>query len=83
MNCFTWYKENNDWIVPEEQYDDELKNWRGPIHNGQFCSKNLKGKLNTEEKCYKYAGSVKLNYIPREGSQQYPSSPTRINAVSI
>ena len=22
MNCFTWSKENNDWIVPEDQYDE-------------------------------------------------------------
>ena len=42
MNGFTWYKENNDWIVPEYQYDEEFKNWRGPIHNGQFRSQNLK-----------------------------------------
>ena len=33
MNCFTWSKQNNDWIVPEDQYDEEFKNWRGPLHN--------------------------------------------------
>ena len=22
MNCFTWSKENNDWIVPEDQYGE-------------------------------------------------------------
>ena len=22
MNCFTWSKQNNDWIVPEDQYDE-------------------------------------------------------------
>ena len=22
MNCFTWSKVNNDWIVPEDQYDE-------------------------------------------------------------
>ena len=38
MNFFTWSKENNDWIVPEDQYDEEFKNWREPIHNGQFRS---------------------------------------------
>ena len=21
MNCFTWYKDNNDWIVPRYQYN--------------------------------------------------------------
>ena len=25
MNCFTWSKDNNDWIVSEDQYDDEFK----------------------------------------------------------
>ena len=36
MNCFTWSKEDNGWIVPEDQYNDEFNNWRGPIHNGKF-----------------------------------------------
>ena len=22
MNCFNWSKENNDWIVPEDQYNE-------------------------------------------------------------
>ena len=22
MNCFAWSKENNDWIFPEDQYDE-------------------------------------------------------------
>ena len=22
MNCFTWSKDNNDWIVPKDQYDE-------------------------------------------------------------
>ena len=34
MNCFTWYKENNDWIVSEYQYNEEFKNWRVTINNG-------------------------------------------------
>ena len=55
MNCFTWSKEDNDWIVRGDQYNKELKNWRGPIHNGQFRSQTLKEKSKTEEKCYKYA----------------------------
>ena len=65
MNCFTWSKENNDWIVPEDQYDDECKKWRGPVHNGQFCSKTLKEKRNTEETCSKYVEYAKYNVIPR------------------
>ena len=65
MNSFTWSKENNDWIVPEDQYDEEFKNWRGPIHTGQFRSQTLKEKLKTEGKCSKYAGSAKFNGIPR------------------
>ena len=50
INCFTWSKQKDDCIVPEDQYDEEFKNWRGPIHNGQFCSKTLKEKQKTEEK---------------------------------
>ena len=50
MNCITSSKEKNDWIVPEDQYDEEFKNWRGPINNGQFRSKTLKGKRNTYDK---------------------------------
>ena len=26
MNCFTWYKENNDWIVPGDQYNEDFNN---------------------------------------------------------
>ena len=33
MNCFTWSKEENDLIVPGDQYNEEFKNWRGPINN--------------------------------------------------
>ena len=53
-------KVNNDWIVPDDQYDKELNNWRVPIHDGQFRSQNLKEKINTEDKCSKYAGSSKF-----------------------
>ena len=66
MNCFTWSKEKNDWIVPEDQYDEEFKNWRRPIHNGQFCSQTLKEKRKTEDTCSKYSVSAKFNGIPRE-----------------
>ena len=47
MTCFTWSKVNNDWTIPEDQYDEEFKNWRGPIHNGQLRSQTLKEKRNT------------------------------------
>ena len=73
MNFFTWSKVNNDWIFPEDQYDDEFKNWRGPIHIGQFCSQTLKEKINTEEACSKYAGSAKFNGIPRKGKTEIPT----------
>ena len=65
MNCFTWSKENDDWIVPEDQYNGELKKWRGPIHNGQFSSHTIKEKRNTEDTCSKYAGYAKFNGITR------------------
>ena len=38
MNCFTWSKEENDWIFSGDQYNKEFKNWKGPIHNGKFHS---------------------------------------------
>ena len=66
MNCFNWSKDNNYWIFPEDQYDEEFKNWREPIQNGQFRSQTLKEKRKTEETCSKYAGSDKFNVIPRE-----------------
>ena len=72
MNCFYWSKEKNDWIVPEDQYDEEFMKWRGPIHNGQFRSQTLKEKIKTEETCSKYAGSAKFNGIPREGNLAIP-----------
>ena len=49
MNILTWSKEDNGWIVPEDQYNEEFKNCRGPIHNGQFRSQTLKEKRKTEE----------------------------------
>ena len=48
MNCFTWSKDNKDWTVPEDKCDEEIKKWRGPIHNGQLRSQTLKEKINTE-----------------------------------
>ena len=72
MIFFTLSKENNDWIVPELQYNEEFKNCRGPIHNGQFLSQTIKQNRNTEETCYKYTGSDKLNGIPREGKRTTP-----------
>ena len=60
MNCFTWFTENYDWIVTEDQYNEEFKNLRGPIHNGQFRSYILKEKINIKEICSMYAGSSKL-----------------------
>ena len=48
MNCFTWYKDNNDWMIPGDQYDEEFKNWRRYIRNGQFRSQTLKWKRKKE-----------------------------------
>ena len=63
---------NNDWIVIEDQYDKEFKNWRGPIHNGQFRSQTFKEKRKTEDTCSKYACSAKFNGIPRERKPAIP-----------
>ena len=70
MNCFAWSKEKDDWIVPEDQYNEKFKNWKGNIHNGQFRSQTLKEKRKTEETCSKFAGSAKFNDIPREGKPE-------------
>ena len=72
MNFFTWSKENNDWIVPEDQYDEYFKNWRGPKHNSQFRSQTLKERKKIEETCSKYEGSDKFNGIPREVKPAIP-----------
>ena len=42
MNCFTWSKEDNDWIFPKDKYNEELNNSRGPINNGKFRLHTLK-----------------------------------------
>ena len=41
INCFTWSKEENDWIVPGDQYNEEFNNWRGPIDNSKSHSRTL------------------------------------------
>ena len=66
MKCFTCYKEDTYWISPEDHYNKYFKNWQGPIHNGQFRLKNLKGKRNIEDTCAKYSGPTKFNDILRE-----------------
>ena len=55
-----------------DNYNKDFKKWRGPIHNDQFRSQNLKDKRNTDETCTKYAGSEKFNGIPREGNPATP-----------
>ena len=45
INIFTWSKDDNDWIVPEDQYNEEFTKCRGPINNGQFRSQNLRDKI--------------------------------------
>ena len=68
MNCFTWSKYHNDWIVPGDQYNEEFKNCRGPTHNVQLRSQKLKEKIKIEDTCSKYACSSKFDGIPREGN---------------
>ena len=41
LNYFTWSKEDNYWIFLRYRYNEEFKNWQGPIHNGQFYQKTL------------------------------------------
>ena len=49
MNFLTWSKEDNGWIVPGNQYNEELNNQQGPMHNGQLLSQTLKDKRRKEE----------------------------------
>ena len=72
MDCFTWYKEDTDWIVPEDQYNEEFNKWRGPIHNVKLLSQTFNDKRKTEDTCYKYARSAKFNVIPRERKPAIP-----------
>ena len=72
MNSFTWSKNQNDWIILGDQYNEEFNHWIGPINNGQFRQQNLKDMRKTEEKCSKYAGSAKFNGITREGKPAIP-----------
>ena len=72
MNYFNLYTKDNDSIVPDYKYNEELNNWKGTIHNDQLCSQTLKEKRKTEETCTKYAVSSKLNGIPREGKPAIP-----------
>ena len=72
MNCFNLSKDNNDWVFRGYKYNGELKNWRGPIHNGKFSSHILKDKIKTYETLSKYAGSAKFDGIPREGNPAIP-----------
>ena len=41
MNSFTWSKDDNDWIVRGDQYNEEFNNWRGPINNCPFRQQNI------------------------------------------
>ena len=72
MNLFTWSKEENNFIVLGDQYNEEFKNWQGPIHNGQFCLQTLKNKRRTDNICSKSSGCVKFNRIHREGNPEIP-----------
>ena len=84
MNCFTWYKENNDWIVPEDQYDEEFKNWRGPIHimvNYVHRPSRIRKRQRRHARSMQALSSL-MAFLEKE-IQRYPSSPTSINAVSI
>ena len=42
MNYFTWSKEEHDFIILGDQYNEDFNNWRRPINNGQFLQNNIK-----------------------------------------
>ena len=72
MNFFTWSREDNDLIVPENQFNRDLKNWWGPLQSGKSHAQNLNNKGNIEDKLSKYAVYVKFNGIPREVNTETP-----------
>ena len=72
MNSFTFSTNENYWIILGDQYNEEFKNWRGPINNGQFRQQNLKEMRKTEDTCSKYAGFAKFSGIPRVGNPVIP-----------
>ena len=39
---------------------------QNPLHNGQFCQKELNEKITTDNKCSNFSSSVKFNLISRE-----------------
>ena len=83
MNSFTWSTEENDWIFLGGQYNEDFNNWKGPINNGQFPQQNLKDmRIQRRNALSMQALSSLMGFLEKE-NQQYPSSPTRINAVSI
>ena len=65
INCFTWSKEDINWIFPEGNYNEEFKNWRLLIHYGQFFLQALKEMIKTEETYTNYDGSSGFNGIHR------------------
>ena len=83
MNCFTWSKDNNDWIVSEDQYDDEFKT--GEDLYIMFDSVHRPSRR--KERQRRYAPSIQsmpslMAFVEKE-SHRYPSSLTRIYSVSI
>ena len=67
MNGLNWFKEENYFIVPRDNYNGEFNDWQVPIHNGRFRLQTLKEKINIGDTYTKYAGSTKFDGIPREG----------------
>ena len=72
MNWFTWSKEENDWVVSEYHYNEEFKNWQGPIHNDQLLLHTLKENRKKEQTYTEYAGSAKFIGITREVNPAIP-----------
>ena len=83
MNCFTFSKENNDWIF---QKTNRMKNIRtGEELYTMVNFVNITSRINKRQRInapsMKYLPS--LMEFPEKEIQKYPSSSTRINAVSI
>ena len=83
INSFTWYKEENDRIVLGYQYNKDFNNWQGPIKMVNYANRtSRRRKIHRRHALsIQYLSSL-LGFLGKE-SQQYPSSPTWINAVNI
>ena len=72
MNCFTLSRKDNCWVVPGDEYNNELKNWQVHICKRQLRAHALKNMRIIYIICSKFLGSIKFNQITREVNPEIP-----------